>query len=63
MNGLTGIGWNTFDYILQDLQYPGSLSLFKLDSTNEAFVAKVFELKPNVHTTRWKQNRLPHLTD
>jgi hypothetical protein len=42
VNGLTGIGWNTFDYILRDLHYPGSLSLFKLDSTNETFVAKVF---------------------
>jgi hypothetical protein len=22
VNGLAGIAWNTFDYILRDLQYP-----------------------------------------
>jgi hypothetical protein len=47
VNGLTGIGWNTFDYILRDLHYIGCLSLFKLDSTNEAFIEKVFERKLN----------------
>ncbi len=41
--GLPGIGWNTFDYILRrDLPYRGCLMLFKVDSTNEDFMEKVF---------------------
>lgn len=39
---LSGVGWNAFDYILRDLPYPGSLLLFKLDSTNSLFMEKVF---------------------
>jgi hypothetical protein len=42
VNGLPGIGWNTFDYLLRDLHYPGCLSLFKVDSTNDAFIEKAF---------------------
>jgi len=53
VNGLTGIGWNTFDYILRDLHYPGSLSLFKLDSTNEGFIEKVFGRKLNGDRTAY----------
>ena len=53
VNGLTGIGWNTFDYILRDLCYPGCLSLFKLDSTNETFIEKVFDRKLNGNRTRY----------
>lgn len=44
VNGLPGIGWNTFDYLLRDLPFPGCLLLFKLDSMNERFVQKVFGL-------------------
>jgi hypothetical protein len=47
VNGLPGIGWSTFDYLLRDLHYPGCLSLFKVDSTNEAFVEKAFGCKVN----------------
>jgi hypothetical protein len=47
VNGLPGIGWSTFDYLLRDLQFPGCLSLFKVDSTNEAFIEKVFGSKVN----------------
>jgi hypothetical protein len=53
VNGLTGIGWNTFDYILRDLHYPGSLSLFKLDSTNDKFIEKVFGRKLNGNRTAY----------
>ncbi len=35
---LPGIGPNTFEYVLRDLAYPGSQHLFKVDSTNQAFV-------------------------
>jgi hypothetical protein len=42
VNDLPGLGWNTFDYLLRDLHYPGCLSLFKVDSTNDAFIEKVF---------------------
>lgn len=41
VNGLPKVGWNTFDYTLRDLQYPGCLLLFKLDSTNVAFMQKI----------------------
>jgi hypothetical protein len=50
---LTGIGWNTFDYILRDLNYPGCLSLFKLDSTNESFIDKGFGRKLNGDRTAY----------
>lgn len=53
VNGLPGIGWNTFDYLLRDLNYPGCLSLFKVDSTNEAFVEKVFGLRLNGNRTKY----------
>jgi hypothetical protein len=53
VNGLTGIGWNTFDYILRDLHYPGCLSLFKLDSTNEGFIDKVFGIKLSGNRTKY----------
>lgn len=35
---LPGVGHNIFEYILRDLSYPGSQHLFKVDSTNQAFV-------------------------
>lgn len=35
---IEGIGPDTFEYILRDLACPGSLNLFKVDSTNHAFV-------------------------
>jgi len=38
---LSGVGWNTFDYVLRDLDCPGCVHLFKVDSTNAAFVAKM----------------------
>jgi hypothetical protein len=53
VNGLTGIGWNTFDYLLRDIHHPGCLMLFKLDSTNEAFVEKVFGRKLNGNRTAY----------
>jgi len=53
VNGLPGIGWSTFDYLLRDLQYPGCLSLFKVDSTNEAFVEKVLGHKLNGNRTKY----------
>jgi hypothetical protein len=42
VNPLRGVGWNTFDYTLRDLQYRGCLLLFKVDSRNDAFMKKVF---------------------
>jgi hypothetical protein len=42
VEGLPGVGWNTFDYTLRDLQYSGCQLLFKLDSKNDAFMKKVF---------------------
>jgi hypothetical protein len=53
VNGLPGIGWNTFDYILRDLHYPGCLSLFKLDSSNENFIEKVFGCKVSGNRTKY----------
>ena len=38
---LSGVGWNTFDYVLRDLGYQGCLSLFKVDSTNDALVERI----------------------
>jgi hypothetical protein len=55
VNGLPGIGWSTFDYLLRDLHYPGCLSLFKVDSTNETFVEKVFASKVNGNRTKYLQ--------
>jgi hypothetical protein len=55
VDGLTGIGWSTFDCILRDLQYPGCVMLFKLDSTNEAFIEKIFPLKVNGNRTKYLQ--------
>jgi hypothetical protein len=52
VNGLPGIGWNTFDYILRDLHYRGCLSLFKVDSTNEKFLNKVFAFKVSGNRTK-----------
>jgi hypothetical protein len=53
VNGLTGIGWNTFDYILRDVHYPGCLMLFKLDSTKEVFIEKVFGRELNGNRTKY----------
>jgi hypothetical protein len=53
VNGLPGIGWSTFDYLLRDLHYPGCLSFFKVDSTNEAFIEKVFGRKLNGNRTKY----------
>jgi len=51
VNGLPKVGWNTFDYTRRDLHYPGCLQLFKLDSTNTAFMEKIgaisAEIGPN----------------
>ena len=38
---------------MRDTHYPGSLSLFKVDSTNEAFIEKVFRSKVNGNRTRY----------
>jgi len=38
---LSGVGWNTFDYVLRDLCYPGCLFLFKVDSTNDALIQRI----------------------
>jgi hypothetical protein len=52
VGNLPGINWNTFDYLLRDLNYPGGLCLFKLDSTNDRFVEKVFGLDLKGNRTR-----------
>ena len=41
LDGFSGIGWNTFDYVLRDLHHPGCLFLFKVDSINDALIGKV----------------------
>jgi hypothetical protein len=46
--GADGIG-----YLLRDLHYPGCLSLFKVDSTNDAFIEKVFGSKINGNRTKY----------
>ena len=38
---LSGVGWNTFDYVLRDLGHPGCLLLFKVDSTNDAMMERI----------------------
>ncbi len=38
---LSGVGWNTFDYVLRDLDHPGCLFLFKVDSTNDALIERI----------------------
>jgi hypothetical protein len=53
VNALPGIGWNTFDYLLRYLHYPGCLSLFKVDSTNETFIEKVFGSRVNGNRTKY----------
>ena len=37
---VSGIGWNTFDYIRHDLRHARCLLLCKLDSNNERFMEK-----------------------
>ncbi len=39
---LPGVGANTLQYVLRDLDYPGCLSLFKLESNNEKIFSLLF---------------------
>jgi hypothetical protein len=51
---LPGIGWNTFDYVLRDVHQPDCLSLFKVDSTNEALIEKMFGFNLNGNRRRYR---------
>ena len=39
---LPGVGANTLQYVLRDLDYPGCLSLFKLESNNQKIFTLLF---------------------